>query len=44
MTAPAVDTEALRRRALDALLTARDRTRALTTCVDDHELAAQHSP
>ncbi|MDX2702541.1 ergothioneine biosynthesis protein EgtB [Streptomyces sp. PA03-6a] len=44
MTAPALDPETLRRRALDALTTARDRTRALTTCVDDHELAAQHSP
>ncbi|MGW3243361.1 ergothioneine biosynthesis protein EgtB [Streptomyces sp. NPDC001070] len=44
MTAPALDPEALRRRALDALTTARDRTRALTTCVDDHELIAQHSP
>ncbi|WP_127358099.1 ergothioneine biosynthesis protein EgtB [Actinacidiphila soli] len=44
MTAPPLDTEALRRRALDALLAARDRTRALTTCVDDRELTAQHSP
>jgi iron(II)-dependent oxidoreductase len=44
VTAPALDTEALRRRAIDALLTARDRTRALTSCVDDHELTAQHSP
>lgn len=44
MTAPALDPEDLRRRALDALTTARERTRALTTCVDDHELTAQHSP
>ncbi|MDX3235569.1 ergothioneine biosynthesis protein EgtB [Streptomyces sp. ME03-5709C] len=44
MTAPALDPEALRRRALDALTAARDRTRALTTCVDDRELTAQHSP
>lgn len=44
MTAPALDTEALRRRAIDALLTARDRTRALTSCLDDRELTAQHSP
>ncbi|WP_431961058.1 ergothioneine biosynthesis protein EgtB [Actinacidiphila sp. bgisy160] len=44
MTAPALDPEVLRRRALDALTTARDRTRGLTTCVDDHELTAQHSP
>ncbi|MFI8185053.1 ergothioneine biosynthesis protein EgtB [Actinacidiphila glaucinigra] len=44
MTAPALDPEALRRRALDALTTARERTRALTTCVDDRELTAQHSP
>nr|WP_202470940.1 ergothioneine biosynthesis protein EgtB [Streptomyces sp. SID8377] len=34
----------MRRRALDALTTARERTRALTTCVDDRELTAQHSP
>ncbi|MFF3256862.1 ergothioneine biosynthesis protein EgtB [Actinacidiphila glaucinigra] len=44
MTAPALDPEALRRRALDALTTARERTRVLTTCVDDRELTAQHSP
>lgn len=44
MTAPALDPEALRRRALEALTTARDRTQALTTCVDDGELTAQHSP
>ncbi|MFF7674390.1 ergothioneine biosynthesis protein EgtB [Actinacidiphila glaucinigra] len=44
MTAPALDPEALRRRALHALTTARERTRALTTCVDDRELTAQHSP
>ncbi|MDX3071424.1 ergothioneine biosynthesis protein EgtB [Streptomyces sp. NPDC088354] len=44
MTAPALDPEALRRRALDALVTARERTHGLTTCVDEHELTAQHSP
>ncbi|MEU6339713.1 ergothioneine biosynthesis protein EgtB [Streptomyces sp. NPDC046977] len=44
MTAPALDTEALRRRAIDALVTARERTRGLTNCVDEHELTAQHSP
>ncbi|MET7617705.1 ergothioneine biosynthesis protein EgtB [Streptomyces sp. NPDC005408] len=37
-------TEDLRRRALDALTTARARTATLTSCVDDHELTAQHSP
>ncbi|MCQ4083041.1 ergothioneine biosynthesis protein EgtB [Streptomyces sp. RB6PN25] len=38
------DPETLRRRALDRLITARSRTRTLTTCVDDHDLTAQHSP
>ncbi|MFJ1843450.1 ergothioneine biosynthesis protein EgtB [Streptomyces sp. NPDC088146] len=38
------DTEALRQRALDALLTARERTALLTGSVDDHELTVQHSP
>src|SRR4051812_42601120 len=38
------DPEALRRRAADALLTARERTALLTSCVEDHELTAQHSP
>lgn len=38
------DPESLRERAARALLAARDRTRALTTCVDDHDLTAQHSP
>ncbi|MFD9224192.1 ergothioneine biosynthesis protein EgtB [Streptomyces sp. NPDC060064] len=37
-------TEDLRRRALDALTAARARTATLTSCVDDHELTAQHSP
>ncbi|MGW6461911.1 DinB family protein, partial [Streptomyces sp. NPDC055078] len=37
-------TEDLRRHALDALTTARDRTAVLTGCVDDRELTAQHSP
>nr|WP_312886756.1 ergothioneine biosynthesis protein EgtB [Actinocrinis puniceicyclus] len=41
---PAADPEALRERAATALLTARDRTLALTGCVDDDELKAQHSP
>jgi iron(II)-dependent oxidoreductase len=36
--------EELRRRALDALTTARTRTALLTSCVDDHDLTAQHSP
>ncbi|MGI5358730.1 ergothioneine biosynthesis protein EgtB [Streptomyces sp. CA-252508] len=38
------DHERLRRRALDALTTARARTALLTSCVDDGELTAQHSP
>ncbi|MBW5250770.1 ergothioneine biosynthesis protein EgtB [Streptomyces poriferorum] len=38
------DPEALRQRALAALLTARERTGILTDSVDDHELTAQHSP
>jgi iron(II)-dependent oxidoreductase len=44
--APPADTdpETLRRRARDRLTTARSRTRTLTTCVDDHDLTAQHSP
>ncbi|MFF3400075.1 ergothioneine biosynthesis protein EgtB [Streptomyces sp. NPDC002659] len=37
-------TEDLRLRALDALTAARARTATLTSCVDDHELTAQHSP
>ncbi|MFJ1749429.1 ergothioneine biosynthesis protein EgtB [Streptomyces sp. NPDC088116] len=40
----AVPAEQLRRRALDSLTAARDRTSLLTSCVDDHELTAQHSP
>ncbi|WP_405667343.1 ergothioneine biosynthesis protein EgtB [Streptomyces sp. NBC_01166] len=38
------DAEALRERALAALLTARERTALLTDSVDDHDLTAQHSP
>lgn len=37
-------TEDPRRRAADALLAARDRTTLLTTCVEEPELTAQHSP
>lgn len=46
MTAPAspTDPESLRERALDALTTARDRTALLTSCVEEPELTAQHSP
>ncbi|MEU9859263.1 ergothioneine biosynthesis protein EgtB [Streptomyces sp. NPDC047971] len=40
----ATDPSALRRRALDALTTARERTALLTSCVEDDELVAQHSP
>ncbi len=42
--APAPDRGAPRERAAGALLAARARTRALTDCVDEHELTAQHSP
>ncbi|MFJ5271884.1 ergothioneine biosynthesis protein EgtB [Streptomyces sp. NPDC088358] len=46
MTAPTspTDPESLRERALDALTTARDRTALLTSCVEEPELTAQHSP
>ncbi|MEU7136338.1 ergothioneine biosynthesis protein EgtB [Streptomyces sp. NPDC046261] len=44
MTAPRTDPALLRERAASALLTARERTRALTGCVDERELTAQHSP
>ncbi|MER5972581.1 ergothioneine biosynthesis protein EgtB [Streptomyces sp. NPDC002055] len=43
-TAPVVGAEALRQRAVDALRTARERTALLTTCVEDPDLTAQHSP
>ncbi|WP_328941134.1 ergothioneine biosynthesis protein EgtB [Streptomyces sp. NBC_00250] len=36
--------EALRRKALEALTAARARTALLTSCVEDGELTAQHSP
>lgn len=36
--------EALRERALTALLAARERTALLTDCVEGPELTAQHSP
>ncbi|TJZ57074.1 ergothioneine biosynthesis protein EgtB [Streptomyces piniterrae] len=39
-----MDPEALRERAASALLAARDRTRLLTTCVEEPDLVAQHSP
>ncbi|WP_327191274.1 ergothioneine biosynthesis protein EgtB [Streptomyces xinghaiensis] len=41
---PATAPDAVRRRAADALTAARDRTALLTSCVDDPELTAQHSP
>ncbi|MEU9291251.1 ergothioneine biosynthesis protein EgtB [Streptomyces sp. NPDC048275] len=46
MTAPTspTDPDSLRKRALEALITARDRTELLTSCVDEPELTAQHSP
>ncbi|MFM9369901.1 ergothioneine biosynthesis protein EgtB [Streptomyces sp. Da 82-17] len=43
-TEPLWDEEALRTAARAALTTARERTRLLTTCVDEAELTAQHSP
>ncbi|MGP4002533.1 ergothioneine biosynthesis protein EgtB [Streptomyces sp. 8N706] len=45
-TGPATgdDAPALRQRAVDALLSARERTATLTSCVDDPDLLAQHSP
>lgn len=44
MTGTVSDPDALRERALTALLAARDRTSLLTTCVEEPELTAQHSP
>ncbi|WP_282701674.1 ergothioneine biosynthesis protein EgtB [Streptomyces sp. CC219B] len=38
------DTESLRKRALTTLITARERTTLLTSCVEDPDLTAQHSP
>ncbi|MFE3495842.1 ergothioneine biosynthesis protein EgtB [Streptomyces sp. NPDC059175] len=45
MNEPMVATDdALKERAVAALTTARARTALLTTCIDDHDLTAQHSP
>ncbi|WP_320774560.1 ergothioneine biosynthesis protein EgtB [Streptomyces sp. CRN 30] len=44
MTDPAYDAESLRERALTHLLAARDRTTLLTSCVEEPDLTAQHSP
>ncbi|HZP52913.1 MAG TPA: ergothioneine biosynthesis protein EgtB [Actinocrinis sp.] len=41
---PAAAPDTFREQAAAALLTARDRTLALTGCVDDNDLKAQHSP
>ncbi|WP_030547953.1 ergothioneine biosynthesis protein EgtB [Streptomyces albus] len=41
---PATAPDTFRQRAADALTAARDRTALLTSCVDDPELTAQHSP
>ncbi|MGP3952484.1 ergothioneine biosynthesis protein EgtB [Streptomyces sp. 7N604] len=41
---PSEGAEALRQRAADALLAARERTAVLTTCVEEPDLTAQHSP
>jgi iron(II)-dependent oxidoreductase len=43
-TTPTAGPDALRARALVALLTARERTVLLTDCVEEPELTAQHSP
>ncbi|MYW46455.1 ergothioneine biosynthesis protein EgtB [Streptomyces sp. SID161] len=43
-TTTETDPEALRNRALASLTAARDRTTLLTTCVDEPDLTAQHSP
>ncbi|MER6415858.1 ergothioneine biosynthesis protein EgtB [Streptomyces humidus] len=41
---PAPDADTLRTRVLDSLTTARERTTLLTSCVEDPDLTAQHSP
>ncbi|MFI2204295.1 ergothioneine biosynthesis protein EgtB [Streptomyces sp. NPDC020192] len=44
VTTPEAGTETLRERALASLTTARARTTLLTSCVEDPDLTAQHSP
>lgn len=44
MTDPAFDADTLRERALTTLTTARARTTLLTSCVEEPDLTAQHSP
>ncbi len=44
MTDPVPDAETLRERAVASLVVARDRTTLLTSCVEDPDLTAQHSP
>ncbi|MFF7278011.1 ergothioneine biosynthesis protein EgtB [Streptomyces griseorubiginosus] len=44
ITAPSVDPESFRERAVSTLVTARERTTLLTSCVEDPDLTAQHSP
>ena len=44
MTDPAIDAETLRERAVTTLTTARARTTLLTSCVEEPDLTAQHSP
>jgi len=44
MTDLSVDPETVRERAVTTLVTARDRTTLLTSCVEDPDLTAQHSP
>jgi iron(II)-dependent oxidoreductase len=44
MTEPAFDAETLRERALTTLVTARERTTLLTSCVEEPDLTAQISP
>ncbi|MFE0477474.1 DinB family protein, partial [Streptomyces sp. NPDC058947] len=43
-TAGTADPEALRERAVASLVVARDRTTLLTSCVEEPDLTAQHSP
>ncbi|MGW0086697.1 ergothioneine biosynthesis protein EgtB, partial [Streptomyces sp. NPDC003393] len=39
-----VDIETQRERAIASLITARERTTLLTSCVEEPDLTAQHSP
>lgn len=41
---PGLDADTLRTRVLASLTTARERTTLLTSCVEEPDLTAQHSP